>query len=178
MDKLITYLLGLLVAFAALYSQNVTAVVVACALALSMVVIDFMTGVAASKIADGVGIRSKRLRWSFAKMCVYAVVIAATLAVGIFLHIIDDFINHSPYRSDILTFTLLCVKYEAYVVAWIETVSNLENLLRIWPDNKFLKYIHFVVSVDFIKKIPRLADALKEKDNKPKPSENNNEESN
>ncbi len=167
MDKLLTYLYSLLLIFIAAYSQNMQTVVVACTLALLLVVIDFGTGVAASKIVDGIGIKSKKLRWSFAKLVVYVSAIAATLAVGIFLHMIDVFISPTSGRSDILTLTLIAVKYEAYVVAWIEIVSNLENLLRIWPDNKFLKYLHFVVSVDFIKKIPRLTDALKEKEVKP-----------
>ncbi len=166
-DKILTYIINLALGFIAIYSQNMTAVIVACALALALVVIDFLTGVSASKIVDHQGIKSKKLRWSFAKLCVYVVVIAATLAIGIFLHLIDSVISPTNGRSDILTLTLIAVKYEAYVVAWIEVVSNLENLLRIWPDNKFLKYIHFVVSVDFIKKIPRLADALKENDKKP-----------
>lgn len=166
-DKILTFLINLALGFIAIYSQNMQTVVVACALALLLVVVDFGTGVAASKVVDGIGIKSKKLRWSFAKLVVYVSAIAATLAVGIFLHMIDIFISPTLGRSDILMLTLIAVKYEAYVVAWIEVVSNLENLLRIWPDNKFLKYIHFVVSVDFIKKIPRLADALKENDKKP-----------
>lgn len=165
-NRLLTYFINILLGFLAVYTQNMAAVVVACILAISLVVIDFITGVSASWFVDHRGIESKKLRWSFAKLLVYVMVIMATLAIGIFLHLIDNFITPTPGRSDILTLTLVCVKYEAYVVAWVEIVSNIENCLRIWPDNKLLKYIHFVVSVDFIKKIPNLANALKENGSK------------
>lgn len=166
LDKLITYLINLLLAMVAVYTQNVDAVIFSLVLAFVLVGIDFLTGVSASLWVDGVGIKSKRLRWSFVKTLVYTLVMLSTLGIGVFLHLIDDFISPTPHRSDILTATLVCVKYEAYVAAWVEVVSILENLLRMFPDNRFLKYIHYIVAVEFVKKIPKLTEVLKDKTEK------------
>lgn len=166
LDKVTTYLVNLLLAMIAVYTQNVDAVMFSIALTFVLVGIDFLTGVSASFWVDGIGIKSRRLRWSFAKTLIYTFVMLSTLGIGVFLHLIDDFISPTPHRSDILTVTLVCVKYEAYVASWIEVVSILENLLRMSPNNRFLKYIHYIVAVEFVKKIPKLADVLKDKSEK------------
>lgn len=173
MEKVIAWLYSLLLAFIAVMTENMTAVIFACALAISLVVVDFITGIAASLFREGGKIESKKLRWSFAKAFVYVIVVVGTLAIGVFLHLIETFITPSNERTTILFLTLTCVKYEAFVVAWIESVSNVENLMRLFPGNKLLKYVHFVLSVDFIKKIPKLADSLKEKETKNLNDQNN-----
>ncbi|WP_165026831.1 phage holin family protein [Dysgonomonas sp. ZJ279] len=161
-DKCLTWCYSLLLALAASFTQNFDAVGFALLLAGGLVVADYMTGIVAS-LYEGKGIESHRLRWSFAKLMVYAVSLVATLATGVLLHLIEQVISPDVHRTNILLFTLACVKYEAYIIAWIETVSNIENARRIFSNNIFLKYIHWILSVEIVKKIPRFAEFLKEK---------------
>ena len=169
-EKFLSYLISAALAYVAAFTKSIDAVFWAISLAIVLVVADFLSGVAASFLVDHIGITSKKLRWSLVKTAVYAVAILSTLGIGVFLFLISNFVGQSSAQS-ILNGTMSCVQWEAYVIVWIEVVSILENGLRILPNNKFLKIIHFVVAVGLVKKIPMLIDALKEKDLKPEADE-------
>lgn len=164
-DRTVTWIGSLFMAFAAAFTNNADAVGFALILAGGLVLADYLTGIAAS-IYEGKKIVSKRMRWSFAKLVVYIVSIVGTLCTGILLHLIEQFIEPETTRSGVLIFTLTCVKFEAYIIAWVETVSNVENVRRIFTKNLFLKYVHWILSVEIVKKIPKLSEFLKEKETK------------
>lgn len=161
-DRTVTWVASLIMAFAALFTNNADAVGFAIMLSLVLVILDFCTGVLAS-LHEGKSISSKRIRWSFAKIVVYAASLVLTLAIGASLHLIEE-IGAVP-KETTLAATLTIVKFESYVIAYTEVLSNIENMRRLFPNNLFIKYLHWILSVEVIKKIPKLSEFLKERDN-------------
>jgi phage-related holin len=121
-------------------------------LVVLLFVIDFLTGVAKSvKITKTFALKSKKLRWSFVKMAVYLVVMALTYVVC---------------RMEGLSVEtcISAVKVEAWCVVYIEGLSIVENLIALFPNDKFLMFLHYLLSVEFLKYVPMLNSFLKEKD--------------
>jgi phage-related holin len=115
--------------------------------------VDFLTGVIKSrKINKTWNLKSKRLRWSFVKMLVYMCVMAITFYVC------------EAMQLDSNT-ALSAVKVEVWCIIYIEGLSIVENLLILFPNDKFLKFLHHLLSVEFLKYIPVLSNFLKEKEN-------------
>jgi phage-related holin len=114
--------------------------------------LDFVTGVLKSrKIRGRWTLQSKKLRWSFVKMFVYMFVIACTF-----------FITEMMQLSEVTGIT--AAKVEVWCVVYIEGISIVENLLVLFPGDKFLRFIHFLLSVEFLKYVPVLSNFLKEKE--------------
>lgn len=164
-DRFFSWVWSLLLALLAAFSDNADAVGFAIILAAALVVADYITGIAAS-LYEGKGIVSKRMRWSFAKLTIYIITIIGTMFIGVLLHLIQVIIEPETTKTSVLIATLTILKFEAYVIAWIELLSNIENALRIFPKNIFLKFLHWILSVEAVKKIPKLAEFLKEKGEK------------
>lgn len=164
-DRFVTWVVSLILTFTATFTNNADAVGFALILAGGLVVADYLTGIAAS-LYEGKKIVSKRMRWSFAKLVVYIVSVVGTLFIGVLLHLIELLIEPGTTQTGILIFTLTAIKFEAYIIAWVETVSNIENLRRIFPKSLFLKYLHWILSVEIVKKIPKFTEFLKEKGQK------------
>jgi hypothetical protein len=57
------------------------------------------------------------------------------------------------------------VKVEAWCIVYIEGLSIVENLLAVFPNDRFLMFLHWLLSVEFLKRVPLLGSFLKEKDN-------------
>lgn len=167
LDKTVTWVASLIMAFTAVFTNNADAVGFGILLSLGLVVLDFFTGLGAS-FCEGKSIESKRLRWSFAKTLVYAGALVFTLAIGVILHLMEDLANMEEVSMTTLVVTLTIVKMETYVISYIEVLSNIENLRRIFPNNVFLKYLHWILSVEIIKKIPKYSEFLKERENNKK----------
>ena len=167
LDRFLAWLYSLFILLVSSLGLTVDAASVACGIALVLVGIDFITGVIASKHeGQKIRMRSKRMRWSGAKLAVYTGVIAFTIVIGTGLHSMEVIINPDVLTTDTLEATLYCVRVEAYFFIWIETVSIIENLRRRLPNMEFLKIIHYIVAVEFVKRIPKLSAYLKEKDTK------------
>lgn len=139
-------------------------------LAFILVCTDFISGVSAS-IAEkrrariyGVKMESRKMRWSFAKLAVYCSVLAFTLFVGHALSAVETSVGGDG-QGTLLT-ALFCVKVEAWLICWIESVSIIENLKRVYPKFIFLEFIHYILAAEFVKRIPKLSEFLKEKDKK------------
>lgn len=167
LDRFLAWLYSLFILLISSLGLTVDTATIACGIALLLVLVDFITGVIASKHeGQKIKVRSKRMRWSCAKIAVYAGVIAFTIIIGTGLHSIEVTINPEVLQTDTLEATLYCVRVEAYFFIWIETVSIIENLRRRLPNMEFLKIIHYIVAVEFVKRIPKLSAYLKEKDSK------------
>lgn len=114
--------------------------------------VDFVSGfVKSRKICGRWTFRSGKLRWSFVKMFVYMAVMALTFYVCEAMQLARDT-------------ALSVVKIEVWCVVYIEGLSIVENLRVLFPNDRFLKFIHYLLSVEFLKYIPLLNDFLKEKD--------------
>jgi hypothetical protein len=59
---------------------------------------------------------------------------------------------------------LSVVKIEVWCIVYIEGLSIVENLLVLFPHDRFLKFVHWLLSVEFLKYVPLLNSFLKEKD--------------
>lgn len=168
-ERLFAWLYSLMILIFSGASVSVGGAVIAIFIAVILVGIDFVTGVYASKREGrSIKIRSRRMRWSLAKILVYSGCISLTLLIGMLLNGMEIALGATEeQKTGALIFALYCVRVEAYFICWIETVSIIENLRRRFPDNMFLKFLHYIVAVEFVKKIPKLETFLKEKDVKP-----------
>lgn len=91
-----------------------------------------------------------------------------TLITGILIHTIHCFNDglEITTKSYILNWTLTFLIAQLIFIAWIEAISIVENLRLVYPDDKFLKGLHYVFLVDFGKLIPHFSKFLKEEKSK------------
>lgn len=109
--------------------------------------IDFITGIAAS-FCKGGKIESHKSRWGFAKTLCYFGTFGLTL-----------FFKSAGSDPGFFDYVL---KLEIYVAAYIECVSILENMVVIFPKHLFFKYLHYMLTIEWVKKISGLKEFLKE----------------
>lgn len=169
-DKIFAWLWSILILIFSGIETSQKTIGIVFVLALGLVLTDFITGSSASFVEryranqDGITLKSRRMRWSFAKLAEYCLVIAITLLIGHSLSALEASIGGDG-AGTLLT-TLFCVKVEAWIICWIEAVSIVENLRRIFRKSMFLEIIHYMLAVEFVKKIPKLSDFFKERDKK------------
>ncbi|MDR1676007.1 MAG: phage holin family protein [Tannerella sp.] len=121
-------------------------------LVLVLFLADFVSGfVKSRKICGRWTLQSKKLRWSFVKMGVYMCVMALTFYVCEAMQL--------PQET-----ALSAVKVEVWCIVYIEGLSIVENLRVLFPHDRFLKFMHYLLSVEFLKYVPLLNGFLKEKD--------------
>jgi hypothetical protein len=60
---------------------------------------------------------------------------------------------------------LSVVKVEVWCVVYIEGLSIVENLQAVFVHDRFLRFLHYLLSVEFLKYVPVLNGFLKEKEN-------------
>lgn len=163
-QKFIGGIYALLLAFIAVITQNIHSLVLSICLVVFFMVGDFASGIFASRRVYKLGIESSKLRWSVAKYAVYCFFIIGTLVIGVFLHLIECFSEDVDIytKSSLLTYTLSFIKFQMYFVSWIEAVSIVENLRSVYPQNVYLKGIHYVLVVDIRRLIPHFSSFLKE----------------
>jgi phage-related holin len=119
------------------------------ALVLVLFVIDLATGIWKATRA-GEKIQSRKLRWSFGKLLSYLVVMTLT------------FFTCEAMGLDAGT-AVSVVKVEVWGIVYVEGLSIVENMLAIRPGDKFLLYLHYLLSVEFLKFIPTLSNFFKQK---------------
>ncbi|MDR1455598.1 MAG: phage holin family protein [Tannerella sp.] len=132
----------------AAYGHELTGIVL---LFLFFFVLDFFTGFFAS-LRQGKGFRSSKARWSFVKSSCYFGTFATIAFMGLALNEMELFMG--------------ILKVAVYSGAWFECVSNLENLMILFPGNRYLRFLHYILAVEWVKKIPGLSDFLKEEKRK------------
>ncbi|GHT04226.1 hypothetical protein AGMMS49525_10350 [Bacteroidia bacterium] len=113
--------------------------------------VDFATGYAAYiKTTGKLGFVSKRLRWSLVKLLVYLAIIVCVYVIYDRLEV-DKYIEFQKVSAIIMW---------AYV--YIEGLSIVENAQKISPEDKFLKFLHYLLSVKVLAVIPFISNMLKE----------------
>jgi phage-related holin len=151
MDSIFKYLVFAITAVAS-YFEPVGGLV---ALVLVLFAADFVTGFIKSvKVTRKVSVKSKKLRWSVVKMFVYLSVIALTFFICEIMSVGIDA-------------TLAAVKIEVWCIVYIEGLSIVENLQIIFPDDKFLGFLHYLLAIEFLKYVPALANFLKDREDEP-----------
>jgi phage-related holin len=163
-NNFIAWISALTLIITAAFKLTVDAAAISCLLVAILVAVDFFTGIIAS-IIEGNRLTSRKLRWSIVKLTVYATSIMFTTMLGALLHALECSTGNI---DGIVTISVILyiVKIEAWAICWIEIVSILENSKRIRPDNIYIQFMLWLVSVEFINKIPKFADFLKQKDSK------------
>jgi hypothetical protein len=108
---------------------------------------DFVTGLLASW-RKGEKFTSAKARWSFAKSFCYLGSFAVIIFIGVSINQMPEFMN--------------ILKVVVWAAIWFEAVSNTENMESMFPESKFIKFLHYMLAVEWVKKIPMLSDFLKE----------------
>lgn len=121
-------------------------------------VADFVTGLLAS-FKLGERFKSSKARWSFAKLLCYT-------GSFMFLLVIGKNLQALHQAGDDYASMLWLIKMVVYAGVWFETKSIVENLQVLFPENRFLSFLDYLLGVEFTKKIPGLANFLKEDKNK------------
>jgi hypothetical protein len=148
MNGFLKYLFFVMGCIAA-YFEPITALLI---LVVALFTFDFVTGVIKSvKVTGRLSLKSKRLRWSFVKMFVYMSVMAVTFYVCEAMQLTDST-------------AISVVKVEVWMIVYIEGLSIVENLKIIFTGDKFLNFLHYMLSVEFLKYIPFVSKFLKEEE--------------
>jgi hypothetical protein len=148
MNAILKYLVFIVGCIAA-YFEPIKLLII---LVILLFCLDFVTGVWKSvKVTGKWEIKSKRLRWSFVKMFVYLALVAFSFLICEFMRL--------PVETAISV-----SKIEVWAIVYVEGLSIVENLLVIYPSDKFLKFLHYLLAVEFLKFIPVFGKFLKEKD--------------
>ena len=121
-------------------------------------VADLITGISAS-FKEGESLKSSKARWSFVKMLVYLLALALIFSVCERMEIGEQT-------------TTNIAKIVVWMIIYVEGLSVVENFSRIVPNNRVVSFLHYMLSVEFLKHIPFLADFLKEDKEKIKNKEN------
>lgn len=106
--------------------------------------VDFATGLLAS-FKRGEKFRSSKARESFFKLLVYVGTFAFIIAMGRELNRIDGSEGIGNMTS--------ILKIVIYVAIWFEAKSNAENLKIIFPTNRFISFLDYILGVEFVNKI-------------------------
>jgi hypothetical protein len=109
---------------------------------------DFVTGVWKS-LKTGVKIESYKLARSFGKLLCYLLPMTLTFFTCEAMGLSDDT-------------AIAVVKVEVWAAIYVEGLSIVENLRVIYPRNSFLGYLYYLLSVEFLKVVPRLSNYFKQ----------------
>lgn len=184
-QKVLVWMYSFFTAYFSVFTDSIKGSLIAIALVLFFMAGDFISGIWASKKYRKISIQSSKLRWSAAKYAVYCFFIIGTIIIGSFLHLmicIFDGIDIKE-KTNVLYWTLNFIKAQMLFITWIEAVSIIENFRLVYPENLFLKGLHYVLLFDVAKLIPKFSNFLKENKSKEldvfnKNKKNDNEKTN
>lgn len=181
-QNVLAWIYALSATLMSIFLQSLKSLVVSILLVVFFMVGDFLAGIFASRKAKErkkrKQIESSKLRWSAAKYAIYVFAFIGTLVAGILIHTVYCFNEgiEVTSKSYILSWTLSFLMGQMIFITWIEAISIVENLRLVYPDDKFLKGLHYVLLVDFGKLIPHFSKFLKEEKSKELDKINNTEE--
>lgn len=127
---------------------------------LAFFCVDFATGLLAS-FSRGYKFRSWKARESFFKLLVYLGCFGIVIAFGREIQKVD------PAGADYNTM-IGVLKIIIYIAVWFEAKSNAENLRIMFPKNRFVAFLDYILGVEFVNKLPWLKNFL-DKENKDDP---------
>ena len=157
MSDVMKYLLFILGCIGA-YFEPIELLVV---LVLVLFSIDFITGIWKS-LKAGDRVESRKLRWSLGKLLTYLLAMTLTF-----------------FACEVMGIeagtAVSVVKVEVWFIVYVEGLSIVENGLVIRPGDKFLSFLHYLLSVEFLKAIPVLANYFKQDDHGDRDSKDSRE---
>lgn len=109
--------------------------------------LNFVFGLLAGLVRNKECFEFKKAFMCIIEACVFFVIIASVFFVG-------DYIGNKEGA-------LQCVTSITYVLIYFYTVNIFKNLKLLFPNNKPIAFIHYVISIEFVTKIPYLDKFLK-----------------
>lgn len=109
--------------------------------------LNFVFGLLAGLVRNKESFEFKKAFMCIIEACVFFVIIASVFFVG-------DYIGNKEGA-------LQCVTSITYVLIYFYTVNIFKNLKLLFPNNKPIAFIHYVISIEFVTKIPNLDKFLK-----------------
>lgn len=109
---------------------------------------NFAAGLAVSLMVENEKFKFKKAFRCFIESTIFVLFIAAMFSIG-------------ERKSD-LSGTIQCISFVTYIVVWFYTQNIIRNLRALFKKDsvpyKIFSFLYYVVSVEFVKKIPFLVD--------------------
>lgn len=146
MDSIKTFIISLATGIVAYFSpidNEIQILVILFAL-------NFIAGVSAGLIAENDEFRFKKAFRCIAELTCVVVFISSMFSIG--------------ERKGNVEATLQCVSFVTYVCIWFYSQNILRNLRSLFKEGamyKVVDFLYYVISVEFVKKIPMLSSYLK-----------------
>ena len=103
---------------------------------------NFLAGLFAGLLVQGEGFSLRKAFNCILEAAVISTLIAMILTIG------DKIDNHSGAMS--------AISVVVYALIYFYGVNIFRNLVRLFPDNRLLAFLHYVVSFEIVAKIPYL----------------------
>ena len=112
-----------------------------------ILVINFIVGLFSGLLVNKEPFSFKKAFYCFIEALVFLSLIAVIFFIG-------DKINN---RSG----ALQCISGITYALIYFYSVNVFKNLKRLFPKNKLIAFIYYVISIEFVDKVPYLKEFLK-----------------
>lgn len=104
--------------------------------------INMLAGLVSGIVVDNEGFNNKKFFHCIVETCVFYLIVGSVFLIGEKLHNIDG--------------ALQCITGVVYAILYFYGTNTLRNLKKLFPDNKVIAFIYYVVSFEVVKKIPYL----------------------
>lgn len=104
--------------------------------------INMMAGLVSGIVVDNEPFNNKKFFHCIVETCVFYLIVGSVFLVGEKLNNING--------------ALQCITGVVYAILYFYGTNTLRNLQKLFPDNKVVAFIYYVVSFEVVKKIPYL----------------------
>lgn len=104
--------------------------------------INMLAGLVSGIVVDNEGFNNKKFFHCIVETCVFYLIVGSVFLIGEKLHNIEG--------------ALQCITGVVYAILYFYGTNTLRNLKKLFPDNKVIAFIYYVVSFEVVKKIPYL----------------------
>lgn len=104
--------------------------------------INMLAGLVSGIVVDNEGFNNKKFFHCIVETCVFYLIVGSVFLIGEKLH------NHNG--------AMQCITGVVYAILYFYGTNTLRNLNKLFPDNKVISFIYYVVSFEIVKKIPYL----------------------
>lgn len=104
--------------------------------------INMVAGLVSGIVIDNEGFNIRKFFHCIMETCVFYLIVGSVYLIGEKLHNVNG--------------ALQCITGVVYAILYFYGTNILRNLQKIFPDNRVLSFIYYVVSLEVVKKIPYL----------------------
>lgn len=110
-------------------------------------ILNFFTGLVCGYLVSQESFNFKKAKWALIEMAIYLVIVASGFFIG------EKMKDTEAFLKGIYGVT--------YAFIYFYTVNILKNLKQLLPRSQSIRFLYFILSIEFIKKIPFMTDFLK-----------------